>query len=248
LIRVCEECDHSDILLTAAHCVVELIWDPVNKRAMPTTELLPRGNMRVASGLHWTTRKIVPKGEVSEITHAVFHPDWNPQGPSELSHDIAIIQTDVPINFSESIRPIAIPRLSDPPVHSGVRCKVAGWGYTTEKVAKIAAQLQEIDAIITNSTECLEDYPETASFYDPELMTCVKSERGQSTTCQGDSGSALVCPGPIAVGLVSFGSDFCGDKEKTVFTTIQPYLKWIHDTALERSKIAEKDFLDRWLK
>lgn len=48
---------------------------------------------------------------------------------------------------------------------------------------KGANELQEIDAVIVNGSECLKDHPEVDYFYDDKWLTCVVSIRGQSTTC-----------------------------------------------------------------
>ncbi|KHJ47096.1 trypsin [Trichuris suis] len=107
-----EKSNQSSLVLTAAHCFVteSKVFDKAKKYF-------------VAAGLHdireqssSTTQRVQVKG--------YLHLDYD---ADVMQNDVAIVILEKPLRFTDSVRPICLPKSSDPSVPlSG--CYIAGWG------------------------------------------------------------------------------------------------------------------------
>jgi trypsin len=79
---------------------------------------------------------------------------------------------------------------------------VTGWGVTDD--GSIPVMLQKVDKAIMPINECRGYWGDV-----PYGMFCTVVENGRDS-CNGDSGSPVIRNG-VQIGLVSYGSEVCGD-------------------------------------
>ncbi|XP_045459899.1 trypsin-3-like [Melitaea cinxia] len=165
-------------ILTAAHCA---------QNVDPSTVVLRAGSSYRTNGT------IIPIAEVKP------HPEYdNPP----FDKDVAYMKTVEPMNFTDTIQPIALP-----PKNRILRGEVivSGWGRTQEGASTIPDRLMSVKLRVVNYYQCYLVYPTVLT----RNMWCGGNFfLGGQGTCQGDSGGAAIQDG-MAVGIVSFGRG-CG--------------------------------------
>jgi len=193
-------------ILTAAHCVDKI--DAID----------------IFLGAH-NVREVSEEGRL-EIQAADFfaHPSYNPQ---TIKNDIGLIRLPHPINFTDNIRPICLPKYSEEEENfANLDAPASGWGKPTDDATSISPVLREVVAeTITNLVCRLELFTITAS------NICISGKGGKST-CNGDSGGPLhvvMDDGRYKqVGITSFGLVFgCEVGLHAAFTRTTSYLQFI---------------------
>uniref|UniRef100_A0A8C2CFA7 Suppression of tumorigenicity 14a n=1 Tax=Cyprinus carpio TaxID=7962 RepID=A0A8C2CFA7_CYPCA len=195
-------------LVTAAHCVQD---DAKIKYSQP-------GTWEAYLGLH--TQKEKPKSTKRLIKQIIPHKNYNSY---TYDNDIALMELDSPVTFSETIRPICLPAATDV-YPAGETVTISGWGATREG----ATVLQKANVRIINSTVC----DELMSGQITSRMTCAGVLSGGVDACQGDSG------GPMSIfsnermylaGVVSWG-DGCARRNKPgIYTNVPKFRAWIKE-------------------
>lgn len=99
-------------IVTAAHCTLGFYSDP--------------SNIFVVVGAY--DRRT--DGRPFSVDRIKRHPEFKHKN---LQHDIAIVKTSIPIQFSQMVHPIALPTLSLP-FMGGLRSVAVGWGRTVSWV------------------------------------------------------------------------------------------------------------------
>ncbi|XP_045530195.1 CLIP domain-containing serine protease 2-like [Pieris brassicae] len=174
----------------------------------------------------------IRSGMLYTIIRLIPHNDYD----SRMQiNDIALIELDRRVQFSEFIRPICLPLpgmdLSSSPL------TVAGWGVTEEK--KRAEILLKVDVSQKSASAC-QQYDTNFRKFNSSTMICakgaqLKNRNEYKDTCQGDSGSPVtmrsrdVSCSYIAIAVVSHGPE-CGSGAPAVYTKVEPFLDWIIDT------------------
>jgi len=223
-------------VLTAAHC----IWD--DKRFGRFID-----ERRVRTG----TEDLTKGGTTWKITAVVRHAGYN--GPRK--NDIALLKIEPDRQTNEAdnseAHPIALPSGNVSPVPDGAPLVVSGWGATGRtgmgSEAKQMAGKAPSDYLLETNlkkvplSRCNDDPSYKASgFKVHEGQVCALGDAG-ADSCQGDSGGPLVYygtfisptgkpkvePGPILVGIVSFGPG-CGiENTPGTYTDVAYYRGWI---------------------
>uniref|UniRef100_A0A8C1PZ67 Suppression of tumorigenicity 14a n=1 Tax=Cyprinus carpio TaxID=7962 RepID=A0A8C1PZ67_CYPCA len=198
-------------LVTAAHCVQD---DAKIKYSQP-------GTWEAYLGLH--TQKEKPKSTKRLIKQIIPHKNYNSY---TYDNDIALMELDSPVTFSETIRPICLPAATDV-YPAGETVTISGWGATREGGGG-ATVLQKANVRIINSTVC----DELMSGQITSRMTCAGVLSGGVDACQGDSG------GPMSIfsnermylaGVVSWG-DGCARRNKPgIYTNVPKFRAWIKE-------------------
>ena len=187
-------------VLTAAHCV------PLGALTLDTSLVAPylivcgTASLGNADGL----------GQVATARRSTTHPSAIFAGMS-TSFDAALIVLDAPLVFSESCHAIPYARPGAPQSAPGTPIQIFGWGLTQDGNSTLPARLQRFDGTIGDASN------DIVSVYRYFTAVGVPSEGGAGPpehACYGDSGSGVVAhqgapgatPGPLLVGLVSFGS------------------------------------------
>jgi len=149
-----------------------------------------------------------------------------------LHGDLAMLQFDRPLQFSETMRPACLP--VDHEQWAFRSALITGWGYTEEtKKAlprpKTSAELREAEVYILPQDLCKKHSP----FPITDRMICTfKGPRGVETTCQGDSGGPLVVDNGtnryVVVGATSFGVSTCEGPYPSMFSRVSTFLDFIY--------------------
>uniref|UniRef100_A0A8C5FVJ0 Si:dkey-16l2.17 n=1 Tax=Gadus morhua TaxID=8049 RepID=A0A8C5FVJ0_GADMO len=185
----------ADWVLSAAHCFPTRTSGPCDGR-----EEAPQGR----------------KGSVNPLglreRGTIISPFYSHESP-ERGSDLALVQLDGPVEWSEYVRPVCLP-------DTGVRfpggrpCYVTGWGHIRQGVSLPGVgTLQEVMVPIIDQTSCRTMFSVDADGTDVvdilSDMICAGYQEGGKDSCQGDSGGPLVCPMGndtwIQAGVVSFG-------------------------------------------
>lgn len=109
-------------------------------------------------------------------------------GRLNTNHDIALVKLDMPVNFTESVRPACLP--ADDDLLQNGRCFATGWGETrgTGSFAKLKqVEMAELPFEGCKKTRWIfRDFEEQHTF-------CAGDKHGENGVCHGDSGGPLFC-------------------------------------------------------
>lgn len=124
--------------------------------------------------------------------------------------------------------------------------KVIGWGHTQnlddgdfEKSNVAYSILQVREVPIWSTSECKNKVYDGNSITKDHL--CAGGEKGGPDSCKGDSGGGLFIQkntsnyvewkeyGYVQVGLVSYGSNVCGNEIPVIYTRVSEFVEWIKD-------------------
>ncbi|XP_046892314.1 ST14 transmembrane serine protease matriptase a [Hypomesus transpacificus] len=199
-------------LVTAAHCVQD---DTKIKFSRP-------GVWEAYLGLH-IQKQFGNKVEKRNLKQIISHPYYNSY---TFDYDIALMELDSPVSYSDYIRPICLPA----PQHffaAGNSVWITGWGATREGGSG-ATVLQKAKVRIINSTVC----NALMSGQITSRMMCAGKLDGGVDACQGDSGGPLSSPDGshmFLAGVVSWG-DGCARKDKPgIYSTVTKFRGWIQE-------------------
>ncbi|ATY67436.1 trypsin precursor [Cordyceps militaris] len=192
----------SKTVVTAAHCLEQVIWCREQAGRCPGTVF----NVRAGS----LARE--KDGVLVDVQNFHIHPSYDNKVGS--ANDIAILKLAAEISESASVKYAKLPASgSDPAVASGA--VVAGWG-TIAQGAPVAKTLRRVNVPILTRGDC-------AGAVD--TMVCAGAPGKDS--CQGDSGGPLVdkASGQL-IGVVSSGVS-CGTKG--LYTRVASFVPFVEE-------------------
>ncbi|CAL1295658.1 unnamed protein product [Larinioides sclopetarius] len=208
-------------VVTAAHCFMQ------NK--MPH-------EWRVHLGNHHKFYRD-PNEQIRFVERIIIYPDVTDDELidfqlEDLTHDIALIKLNAPVEFSEKVKPACIPEQSYQ-LKTGTKCMATGWG-TTRGTGQ-SHVLKEVDLWIEAASTCEGEFGPI----NDKTMICVSNRDGQQDVCHGDSGGPLVCEyngkwhimgatshgtaGNMEGGLCALSGSF------TVYSKVSDKVNWIND-------------------
>ncbi|XP_055610369.1 chymotrypsin-2-like [Uranotaenia lowii] len=189
-------------VLTAAHCLDKI--DP--------------SRISVVSGTN-DLREKGSHGRRTMVSWHKIHPEYK-----ELDKcDIGIVRVADAFHFDQ--KTLAI-KYSNHSVAGGVDCLLTGWGFTMPvRVGKTPQDLQKATLRTITNEECI-----NRGFPVNPTEICTFTRAGQGA-CGGDSGGPLVLKDEV-VGVVSYGTRFCGTGSPDVFTRVSMFKEWIDATAV----------------
>nr|XP_033798800.1 suppressor of tumorigenicity 14 protein-like [Geotrypetes seraphini] len=156
------------------------------------------------------------------IKRIILHPHYD---QSASDYDIAILELEAPLFFTNLIHPICLP--TKPKVFSySAICYVTGWGALKEN-GEPARTLQEAKVKIINHNICNKLYEASIT----PRMLCAGDLSGGIDSCQGDSGGPLACLGRenkwYLMGIVSWGEGCARRGRPGVYTRVTALSDWI---------------------
>jgi len=219
LLRVKDSVEASDIVLTAGHCITNL----------------DKPDWIVVANLHWQSYQYT--AEKRNVTKVKRHEKY----VNFLTYDIALLKLDKPINFTDTIRPVCLPKQGEA-VPVGKQCVAAGWGRTNKynETYAVSDVLQQLDAQVHTQKECEEM---KGSDFKGDVAICAGPLDGKASTCNGDSGSMLACKSDdgrwVQYGVVSYGvGGYCvWPKSPAVFSRVSNFVDWINGGIKELSSL-----------
>ncbi|XP_029876455.1 suppressor of tumorigenicity 14 protein-like isoform X1 [Aquila chrysaetos chrysaetos] len=198
-------------LISAAHCFLDS--DSVRYS-------VPLG-WRAYMGLHTINEKS-NRVAMRSIKRIIVHPQYD---QSISDYDIALLEMETSVFFSELVQPICLPSTSRIFVY-GTVCYVTGWGAVKEN-SHLAKTLQEARVRIINQSVCNKLYDDLIT----SRMLCAGNLNGGVDACQGDSGGPLACTGKgnrwYLAGIVSWGEGCARRNRPGVYTKVAALYDWI---------------------
>ncbi|KAM5331569.1 granzyme A-like [Glossophaga mutica] len=194
-------------VLTAAHCLL-------NKRS------------NVTLGAHSRVSK--DRGEqVIPVKKEFPYPCYD---KDTHEGDLKLVQLQKRATITKNVAILNLPKRGND-VKPGTICQVAGWGAINNQLL-VPSGLREVNVTVIDRKTCNDKQHYD---YNPIIglnMLCAGSPKGGKDTCNGDSGSPLICEGTFR-GVTSFGKGGrCGDARwPGVYMLLsQKYLAWILST------------------
>ncbi|CAG9792435.1 unnamed protein product [Diatraea saccharalis] len=194
----------SDIVITAAHCVMGS--NPANYQIRAGSSFSGHG------------------GELYPVGDLLAHPDFS---YSKMDNDIAVIWMAKPFEFNEKIAAIDMYELGNE-IDDGDDTTVTGWGNTREG-GGFPSTLQRVMVPKVSEQMCNKAY---APIYTiTPRMLCAGSPTGGKDACQGDSGGPLVHNNKLA-GVVSWGLGCARPQYPGIYAKISTLRTWIDEHIL----------------
>ncbi|XP_049327932.1 trypsin-3 [Astyanax mexicanus] len=156
--------------------------------------------------------------QVFNVSKALVHYLYNYR---TFDGDIMLLKLERPANLNAYVQPAVMPNL-DSAVPAGFStCTVSGWGVTQVYSYYLSPVLRAVDVQIIPYCWYYYLYRVT------DNMVCAGSLAGGKDSCQGDSGSPLVCNGSFE-GIVSWGIGCANPYFPGVYTKVRNYVRWIN--------------------
>lgn len=188
------------LILTAAHCV---------EGTLLSTKIQLGYHKYDSDGSTLQTR-------TAKSIH--IHPEYN---ATSDTNDVALIEVDKPITFTDFIKPIQISCNHTQP---GTKTVIAGTGYTNDVDKKLSNGLRWINLTTVSNLYCKYVFSRIES-----TNICAVGNPKQGA-CQGDSGTALIKEEngtQVQIGVLSWGASVCEQGYPIVFARTSDYIDWI---------------------
>lgn len=179
-------------------------------------------------------------GYIITVNHIVRHPNFI---ADKSDYDFALLELNDPLNFTSSIRPIALPE-SNTEIEDGTMCLVTGWGKNdqlnlnwnlqqlipflhllglTMNETESRDQLRAIHLPIVNQQYCSKQY-QNAARKITDRMICAEGGKGPSQLDFGDPLVAFQNGIPKLIGVYSYGG---AGNYSGVYSRITSVRQWI---------------------
>ncbi|XP_068127841.1 granzyme A-like isoform X2 [Hyperolius riggenbachi] len=157
---------------------------------------------------------------------------YKPYSPSTKRNDIQLLQLSKKAELGKAVNILHLPEAFEDLKENTV-CQVAGWGKTER--GSFSDRLREVNVTILDREQCKKDWRQKY-LITPNMM-CTNVGSNGKDTCQGDSGSPLVCNGVLRA-VNSFGHTPCGTPHTSnVYTRLtENYVSWIKETIRNSSQ------------
>jgi transmembrane serine protease 2 len=155
-------------VMTAGHCVEGYTNQP--------------STFRVKSGVFTQTSSNEVGEMVSRVKRIVLHPQYSDK--NNPINDIALIELQDPVTFSNHIQPVCLPSSDTVAVEPNLAW-ATGWG-TTSSGGSVSSTLRQVQVPFVSQTTCSRAYSNSIT----SVMVCAGKQGKDS--CQGDSGGPLV--------------------------------------------------------
>ncbi|XP_070561158.1 mannan-binding lectin serine protease 1-like [Ptychodera flava] len=230
-------------LITTAQCVTNRL-----RSSETFGQVIPLRSINVTFGVH---RRSQPTEHVQQrgVSEILRHPDYD---NLNLDADIALLRLESPVNFTDDVRPICLPKsetvlVNDSGLHEHVEralppppelAVITGWGTVSDHYSTDV--LSEAYLEIVEQTTCREAYhwPVREAYHWPvtDNMFCAGYKKGGKDTCRSDRGSPLMFLDEsnlryFVYGAFSWGRpDGCAKNDSYgVYSKFGNYASWIKE-------------------
>ncbi|KAG7201535.1 hypothetical protein KM043_004286 [Ampulex compressa] len=188
-------------VLSAAHCMCELIDEPYEELTVVT------GSTNIRTG-----------GQRHVVESVQCHPHYVFGVDDSWEHDLAVIRLTKNVILSPYQSPISLPTCD---TAANVRAVITGWGRSDPR-SILHENLQKLSVHTLENTDCQTYYNNT--ILPSQICTLEKKGLG---ACKGDSGSPLVQDG-VLIGIFSWTKP-CAIGSPDVFTRIYSHLIFVKE-------------------
>jgi len=158
------------------------------------------------------------QGEYIEVESVSNHPNYT---RGEYWHDISILQ----LKAAASVPPGTFNRNTAYPSGTEI-VPVTAYGFGgTNTDHNPSMFLRKADTTILTDAACT--VANGIEYYSPTMHVCTQIET--EGICGGDSGGPILDSSGIVMGILSFGSDYCGTDTNDVWVDPAPYAAWIDE-------------------
>ena len=177
-------------------------------------------------------------GVIRRPKRFIVHDQYDTE--ASMDSDIALIELDTPIEYTDTIKPICIEHFSyntkvlfDKIQHGMTFGKVASCGQDYRR--RFSPLIMEVVLPLVEQQECQAKFDELVSLVNlnmtltPKMLCAGSGRRRSGDTCRGDGGAALVMTDSerwIQVGMSSFGFG-CDRGYYGVYTNVGQFFDWI---------------------
>lgn len=199
-----------DTVLTAAHCVQDLIGTPEQMEAFIGSNRLSAPGERI------TVSGIIVNSAYDNLT---------------FKNDLALVKLAQPSRVTEFPTPVTAAEMSG---LTNTLLRLYGWGVIYSDIPVRPDQLQQVDLPLIDDVQCAE---RLGLDFDPNSMLCAGTlasgllEDDGRDACEGDSGGPLISyidGQPRIVGVVSWGFACGSSKVWGVYTRVATFGDWIN--------------------
>lgn len=189
------------------------------------------GQLRAVIGTdRWRYTLLQRNIQMLNVDKIEKHPKWNSR---RAQNDIALVRLSKPIEFNARASPICLPPYEEFDVSPGEQLTLAGYGYTTDRIAfnRLPTQLQSVTIPVMQMDQCQQMYNRTRIPITERMICAGSALDGECKgALKGDSGSPLITylnGQAIHTGIVSFSLPCRFTGAPDVFTRTASYLEWI---------------------
>lgn len=194
-------------ILTAAHCFIRY----TKKMKIDLRMMEPDSSKYLVQLGRYTKNQFEYNMQPRALSYFIAHSEFQPWIGNQM-HDIAVARMHRPIEVTEYVRPVCLPKFV-PPVDGKIY--ITGWG-NTKKVGPSANRLKELVLPLATQDVCEEQWK--GYFNDGWICT---DPGFLEDACQGDSGGPAVYYNKFQkrfsiVGVTIAGSETCSTSRATV--------------------------------
>ncbi|XP_022083316.1 uncharacterized protein LOC110975282, partial [Acanthaster planci] len=176
---------------------------------------------------------------VYRVSKVFNHPLHN---SPRYHNDIALLKLASPVRYTDTVQPICL-QIADNETEVYDRCHAIGWGRTSYG-GIVSPVLKEARVPLLGWEQCKANSEIQGRLFVSSSQICAGIGDETNKTCNGDSGSPLVCQGTDGrwkmVGIVSTGVR-CGQTAPTAFTRVSQYIDFIRYTIASDSNLCSVD-------
>lgn len=189
-------------------------------------------------------------GSINASAKNIFlHPDWD-KDQEKYEGDIAIVELENSIEYSDSIQPICLPRFSHDEV-TGIGT-IVGWGFSEKSPDKFEYTPQKLLVPAVNISFCLETFPR--HIVQKSVRNFCGGYVNQSKgICNGDSGGGFYAKESTSFfwkiqGVISIGaykSSLCDVNQFGLYTNVAKFIGWINEIIGKSQRSIEKKLINQ---
>ncbi|XP_053686664.1 glandular kallikrein, prostatic-like [Sabethes cyaneus] len=159
---------------------------------------------------------------VFQVERLIRHPNFTNSIYDSYTYDIALLKLERPLEFSESIQPVKLPKPYFEVDDADLGVTLVGWGEIED--GTLQDILRKVDYYVVPNEQCADIH----SYKIFPTQICAAYPGGGKGQCNGDGGGPLLHHG-IQVGIGSWSIKPCGIAPYPgVLTKVSHYLDFIY--------------------
>ena len=168
-----------------------------------------------------------------------MHPRFQQKGALFFDGDLALVKLSQEVELGEFVRTVCLPEKSEGDLAVPNKIgTVAGWGVKRPLKRGERGSLHDVSKVLRHATFTIKSDQlcknKSGIQFNSTTAFCAGDEKGNSDSCQGDSGGAFVRKIRnstwVVTGVVSWGNGCAQKDQYGYYTRIHPFLDWVRET------------------